>query len=320
MKELVQCFIAWLVAEPTANNASKILGALAQETLKRADSPDPEQREFDAVALVEVCRAGEELDYETAKKWFKDATIERHLMSRLQSIESFFRSQGHKQCLALKKRQSRGRHKTTWYLDAYDLPNFNPDSEYQEGIDPSKISYSVVKPPEIKLNLLGKLMLGRGEFITRSGRGVFWAGLMILSVLPVITAAFLIIAMGALKHDIQTNEVVLVLALTCMCAAYWYIVIRPWALLLDDRIVLGGNFFTALLEDPSQLDMAKDDKHRYIRLVRYAATCPVCAGNIELRYGSGENKRRIFGCCSEVPQEHVFTFDRVTKIGDRYIR
>lgn len=320
MKELVQCFLDWLVAEPVGNNASKILAALARETMKRIDSPDPDQREFDAVALTEACRTGEELDYEKAKKWFMAANIERHMAGRLESIEAYFRGQGKSQCLALKKRPSLGKHKTTWYLEPYDLSESNPEREHPEKSDPRCITYSLQRPPEIKLNMLGKIMLGDGAFITRSGRAVFWAGLMILSVAPVIFAIFLVLTMGAFTHDIKTNEIILVLALTGMCTAYWHIIIRPWVLLLDDRIVLAGNFFTSLLEDPAQLDMAKDDKHRYIRLVRYAATCPVCAGNIELRYGSGENKRRIFGCCSEVPQEHVFTFDRVTMVGERYRR
>lgn len=320
MKELVQCFITWLAAEPTTNNASKILGALARETLKRADSLDPEQREFDAIALVEACRTGEDLDYEKAKKWFLAASIERHMAAHLKNIEAFFRSQGHQQCLALKKRPSLGKHKTTWYFAAYDLLDSISDSNYQENTDSNQITYSVVKPPDIKLNLLGRLMLGNGAFVTRSGRAVFWAGLMILSVIPVIAALFLILALGLFKSSIQANEVFLMVVLVSTCAIYWRSIIRPWILLLDDRIVLGGNLFTALMEDPAQLDMAKDDKHRYIRLVRYDATCPVCAGSIELRYGYGKNGRRIFGCCSEVPQEHVFTFDRVTKTGQRYIR
>lgn len=71
-------------------------------------------------------------------------------------------------------------------------------------------------------------------------------------------------------------------------------------------------------KNPVQLDMAKDDAHRYIRLVRYWAVCPICAGNIELRYGHGPNHRHIFDCCSEVPTKHVFTFDRVTRMGQRY--
>lgn len=63
--------------------------------------------------------------------------------------------------------------------------------------------------------------------------------------------------------------------------------------------------------------MPKDRNARYIRLVRYGGVCPVCAGQIELRYGTGSEARRLFGSCSEAPQEHLFSFDRVTRLGRR---
>ena len=56
---------------------------------------------------------------------------------------------------------------------------------------------------------------------------------------------------------------------------------------------------------------------RVIGLVRYTATCPECSAAVELRYGEGHERRRLFGCCVESPQEHVFTFDRVTRRGRR---
>jgi hypothetical protein len=60
---------------------------------------------------------------------------------------------------------------------------------------------------------------------------------------------------------------------------------------------------------------------RRIQLVSYWATCPICkeelGGNvrIELKKGGKEFPNRLIGCCSESPAEHIYSFDRITRIG-----
>lgn len=334
MKALVDCFIAWLKSEPSGNNAWKIAYVLAQETLKRIDSPDPEQREFDVLDIAIACKPDESWDHESAKAWFTRANLAKFLEARQVNLEAFFRSNGHRSALQVSKRGSSGRHKASWYLAAYELQkeeieiehspvqetstNIHPDGSGV--VDTSSITYTVTKPADIKLSLLGKIFLGRGEFVTRSGRGALWGVLMLFSILPFAACVLLLFAMQALKRPVQTDDLILIPGLVFTCWLYWRMLIRPWVWLIDDRIVLSGDFFTAFKEDAVQLDLAKDDEHRYVRLVRYSATCPICTGNIELKYGIGINRRRVFGCCLEVPQEHVFTFDRVTGTGQRYVR
>lgn len=330
MRDLVLCFYDSLVAEPSDLKAWEIGKALASLTLKRLDSPDPRQVQLEALDIAFDCDPGGNWTHDAAKAFVVRARLSKFFDSRQATIEEFFRTRGHPSAIKIKNYPTTGRHRSTWQLVAYKLdenitqePSISEASRNHTDLseeDSTSIKYSISRPPAIKLNFFGKMMLGHGEIITRSGRGAFWGSLILLSALPLLGCGFLFIALGTLKHSIQTSELILILGLIFIGAAYWHVVVRPWVLLLDDRIVLDINFFTSLMEESAQLDMAKDDKHRYIRLVRYTATCPVCAGNIELRYGTGENKRRIFGCCSEVPQEHVFTFDRVTKVGQRYIR
>jgi hypothetical protein len=60
---------------------------------------------------------------------------------------------------------------------------------------------------------------------------------------------------------------------------------------------------------------------RKIQLVSYWATCPICKENlkrnvrIELKKGGKEFPNRLIGCCSESPAEHIYSFDRITRIG-----
>lgn len=327
MKELLECFIAWLKSEPSTNNAWKILDALALDTLRRADSPDAGQREFDVMWLAEVCRPSDKLDYDASKKWFADAKPLQFLNARRNSLESFFRTHGHVRSLNLEKRGSRGHHKTVWYLQPYDLSG-TQESEVAEspisGEDFShkpetlNITYAVTRPGEIELSWYGRLILGNGVFRTRSWRGGLWAAGMISSAIVMLTCGLFIFQMHTITRPIQTGDLVAILLFTLLAWVIWRIQLRPLVWLLEDRIALASDSLVKLKEDTAHLDMAKDGDHRYIRLVRYTAVCPICAGNIELRYGHGANYRRIFGCCTEVPTEHVFTFDRITKQGQRY--
>jgi hypothetical protein len=60
---------------------------------------------------------------------------------------------------------------------------------------------------------------------------------------------------------------------------------------------------------------------RRIQLVSYWATCPICKEElqrnvrIELKKGGKEFPNRLIGCCSESPTEHIYSFDRITRIG-----
>lgn len=112
------------------------------------------------------------------------------------------------------------------------------------------------------------------------------------------------------------------LASLLMLAAFgwilWRASIRPVLWLLDDRIVMATELWVGWREEPAQLELVRDENSRqHLRLVRYSAVCPVCAGTIALRYSQGPNPRRLVGCCSEVPHEHLFSFDRVLRKGHR---
>lgn len=51
------------------------------------------------------------------------------------------------------------------------------------------------------------------------------------------------------------------------------------------------------------------------QLVRWQADCPICGSVIELKTDSIVAKGELVGCCVESPDEHSFSFDRVTLEG-----
>lgn len=328
MKALIECLIQWLEQERVAGKPWQILHALARETLKRADSPDEEQRHFDALDISAACEPEKDRDYESAKKWLTNSEFKAFINSRRTSLENFFRKAGHTQALELTQIPSKGKNRTVWFFKPYDIELENRDAEYtetpespdQESSDTFNITYQVTEPGEVKINWFGRLILGNGSFKTRSWRGVLWGGLFLSTLFLILAFLYFLAGMRNINRPVQTNDLIFILILASFAWLIWRLILRSMVWLVEDRIVMASDVLLAFTEDAAQLDMKKIDEFRHIRLVRYSAVCPICAGSIELRYGHGENHRRIFGCCSESPAEHVYTFDRVTQIGHRYQR
>lgn len=331
MKALLQCLVDWLHEGRSESKAWRILDVLARETFKRADSDDPEQREFDALDIAQACEPDRDWSYDNAKKWLIGAEVPKYLNARRSQFEAFFRERGHSQALVVEQRKSTGRYRSPWFLSVYDLPGLEQDdgevgtsSVQQTPPDTSsrvvahELAYEFTPSGNIKLSALGRLFLGTGSIRTRSPRALLWAALWLGAVLLALACLFLFWAMGWSGRPLTTGDLIAACLSLGSTWVVWRSCILPLTWLLDDRMLLGGSALSTLNEAPTQLDMARVGNHRYIRLVRYGGVCPMCAGAIELRYGQGMNARRIFGCCSEAPQEHVFTFDRVTRVGRRY--
>lgn len=330
MKALVLCLIDWLVQEPSSLEARSALLALARETLKRLDSADPDQRKFDAEEIAAACDRPEKDSYDAAKRWLNRAEVPSYLVAREQSLADFFRRHGHAQLVAVQKTDTIGRHRALWFLAPKDLPAEAAvdDAIIATGADlgdsilaapanpnPIGLVYEFTPPSRIKLSLVGRLLLtSKGQVATLSRMGLVWASILLLTALFVVLLLGSVSIMTLVSRPVQTNDLALMLVALGLSWVTWRLTLRPLVWLLEDRIV-PVELLSGWSEDLCQLDMAKDADHRYIRLVRFSGVCPICAGRIELRYGQGTQSRRLFGCCSEAPQEHRFSFDRVTRRG-----
>jgi hypothetical protein len=332
MKLLVESLIDWLDQNRSDVHAHRILRALAEETRKRADSPDQEQREFDALQIAHA--AGQDLtwDYDAAKRWLTKADISTYLAVRQVSLQDFFRRHGHSQTLEVSKTDSAGRHRALFFLAVVPIPDQEMGSELEEATvqQPSptpanqskdELEYEFTPSEDIKKSPLGRMFLGAsGQAATLSPRGLLWAGLLISSFVFLAAIVWLVWAMTTVKRPVQVSDLALLLLLASLGWAIWRLYTRPLVWLVDDRVIPAPEVLAAWSELPCQLEMTKEDDKKYIRLVRFSGVCPVCAGRIELRYGEGDSARRLFGACNEAPQEHVYEFDRVTRLGRRYRR
>ena len=319
MRELVECLQAWLADNRADGNAYALLVALAGETLKRADSADPAQREFDAEALA-VAAEGP-TGFEAAKRWIDRAKFEIFDAARRAEIEQHFRAAGFAQGLKVTRRSPGGKHRAHWFLEPYNLPDLEGPADPEERAVPvdelQSIQYDFTAAGEIRAAWYVKLLIGTGSFVTRSWRGLLWVTVSFLLPLAYLVVIILTgLGYTSFKRPVQTSDLASMLMLGTLGWAVWRLSIRPLVWLIDDRIIPATELWVAWNEENAQIELATDeDKRRRLQLVRYSAACPICAGKIELRYSQGPNRRRLVGCCSEAPHEHVFSFDRIRRMG-----
>ncbi|MBW8456983.1 MAG: hypothetical protein K0M58_00855 [Thiobacillus sp.] len=117
---------------------------------------------------------------------------------------------------------------------------------------------------------------------------------------------------------------ILVLVATAAAAGYFaWIMVSGVGRLGDKRIIMAPDILIGFREYGVQLELTRIDSTpraaSRLGLVRYAATCPICGAKVQVESGGREFHGRLVGRCQESPDEHVFSFDRVTRSG-KYLR
>lgn len=88
--------------------------------------------------------------------------------------------------------------------------------------------------------------------------------------------------------------------------------------LFDDRIIIAPDWTIAWKEFGATIEINRSKisgVSNTIHVNRYSAICPVCGWMVKLDKGEPEFAQRIVGRCEENPREHVFSFDRSTRLG-----
>lgn len=328
MEDLLNCLQDWLAKNRADNVAYALLCALTEETKKVAKTSDGSQREFTAADLAPAAGGPAAKDFDAAKGYVTRARLEVFVEARRTAIEAHFRAAGHGQALVVRRRSPGGKHRAVWYLEAYDLPEPPTTPELTDPVEPPRpavadaasptIRYDFIPPGQVKAAWYGKPLVGAGSFVTRSWRGLLWIGLLLVPVTFLVLSLLMGLGFAYVKQPVQTSDLASMVLMAGTAWVAWWFWLRPFTWLLDDRITLASEAWVAGSEPAAQLELALDaNKRRRLQLVRYTAVCPICAGTIELRYAQGVNRRRLVGCCSEVPHEHVFSFDRVLRTGQR---
>lgn len=327
MRELVECLRDWLAANRADGSAYTLLLALTTETLKRVGSNDAGQREFDAQQLAAAAERKEADDFEASKRWVDRAKLELFADVRAVAIDEHFRAAGHTNALRPKRRSPGGKHRAVWFLESYPLVNVSAESSanpethltpVSSADDTLFIQYEFTPPGQVRAAWYIRPLIGAGSFVTRSWRGLLWVSVLLIPLGYLLLSALLALLQLQIKRPLQTADLASLMAIPVLAWGVWTLFVRPMMWLLEDRIIPTSELWVAWAEQLGQLELVSDKgKKRRLQLVRYTAICPICAGSIELRYSQGPNRRRLVGCCTEAPHDHVYSFDRIRRAGRR---
>ncbi len=112
---------------------------------------------------------------------------------------------------------------------------------------------------------------------------------------------------------------IFLIVVTIQHAIVHYQVFRKRAVIASFLInITSDDFYDSLLicgNDEDAPEATVDDPIRRLQLVRYKSQCPVCNSVVGVIKGRGDLKGRLIGSCWQSPDEHVFSFDPVTRKG-----
>lgn len=288
-----------------------------------ADSDSAKIDGFSAIDLVDaVQKAGVTTgdgqgDPENFRKWVSRNwnKLEEIWTERRPGVIQRFRDSGLDLNPELERREGGGRtHPTLYFL------KFAPgDSAIEESLDPQvPVPADGVRyyTEEIRPAQWLNWLASRGYPLVGWRANVFVGAVMtiILSILAIL----LIIWFGVIWAPTTVKSISSVLSLGLVAAGAWFLM-RPFVELINNRVALAPWWMQGAVsghEDRLVELRRKDDiGANAICLTRYSGKCPLCGGNVLVSSGRREFHGRLVGRCGQAPNEHVFSFDPVLRIG-----
>lgn len=151
-----------------------------------------------------------------------------------------------------------------------------------------------------------------------------WRRILFLfpAIFSLLTALLVVLSVWFIldqQPDLRTGRIItLIAAAALFCLLAWDIGMVVFRL-LDKRIIMAPDALLSFREHGVQLELTRTSNipgaPSRLGLVRYAATCPICGAKVLLDKGGKEFHGRLVGRCQESPDEHVYSFDRVTRSG-----
>lgn len=180
--------------------------------------------------------------------------------------------------------------------------------------------------PATDISPLYRIIYRDGRYVLKGWRHWLLTGITVFQGLSfcilVILACFNVISLPSRGEDAISGAIIYSL----LAAIIYYMVMKP-ALRESDLRTSPARPGTTIRGGEAWIDRtnvnlgrAKTDPHyrhgepAYRQIVRWKAECPICGSPVELKTDSPVAKGLVGGCV-ESPDEHSFTFDRVTLEG-----
>jgi len=207
-------------------------------------------------------------------------------------------------------------------LVKYRLIAIEIDRAKVKGPNPyrNKIKHDIeyVAVQDFMPTFIGKLLFGQSNEVVGAKKWimVFTPFLQIIFYVIMIFSLILL-----LKDESLTSISFYYVAI--LIGAIWFLVdkVNRFNRFTEDRIIMASDYFmswdeTSILQEIVTVNDEKGNfLHKKVQLTKYVGVCPLCSSQVELAKGEPDFSRRIIGRCKESPREHIFSFDRITKLG-----
>lgn len=319
LRAVASCLLDYLKAHGKSGQVFGVLHFLAHATLRCLDAG--KEARFNNFAIRSAVTGETEGD---ASAWLSRhwKTINGEIrQQREEGLQAFAAHQGLDCYPWVGKLESSGGagNQALYFLVALPLP-----ANHDSGARPSELA-----PPDITYipaeNFKPSWWAGRlfDENRVASGwrKGMLIWPTLIWFIVVGLFGILLFFALSQSTTPLTTRD----LAATVLLGAIsWYAfrVVKRFERLVDDRIIVASDHLVGFREFGVCLELFKAERAatytpKSLRMIKYAAVCPVCGAQVLLDAGEPDFPRRIVGRCQESPREHVFSFDRVTRSGSR---
>lgn len=295
-------------------NAVKVMAYIAQQAIRSADDVSvPSKVSTKAIHTDLGGNANQEPSGWLSPLWKKIEDryypeIEEHVVAQC-------RNMGLTTYPVFKKLEGNPAYYTLAGSEIPDLPTSHESLSAIVASTDSDIEYK--KDLTLKLSFLGRYLFQNGMDWTPKRRAAFLIGNLVF--LLTIFCYFFSIGLSLwLAKELSAIQMLL-LVLSGITVGGWAhrVITETWKV-FDDRIAIAPYWALAWSEWGATIEIIRSKepiRTSKIEVSRYSSTCPICGWMVRLESGKRGFSRRLIGRCEENPREHVFSFDRSTKLG-----
>lgn len=238
-----------------------------------------------------------------SNSWAKDASVDGYLASRRASL-----SQALDAGMTLDWEFEPGK-PIYWRTGIREA-----DADESFRLEASVLRYRE-QTPAIRLSRWGQLQFpGVGSPSQTYRKWVFQAPLLLAVLIFILLSFLMTFAVMKMATASLSGAVSLAMIIALMLLIYRWMSQRYGELLTNRIILVDAANIREYLEGATVEFDHKPGK-REVRLRRYVSECPICNAEVHLAAGVEPHRVRLVGRCVDSPQEHIYSFDRVTLEG-----
>lgn len=319
LRAVAVCLLGYLKVHGKSGQVFGVLHFLAQETLRCLDAG--KEARFNNFAIRSAVTGETEGD---ASAWLSRhwRTINGEIrQQREEGLQAFAAQQGLDCYPWVGKLESSGGagNQALHFLVALPLPTSqHSDARPSESALPD-ITY--IPAENLKPSWWACWLFDKNRVASGWRKGMLICPTLIWFIIVGLLGILLFFALSQSTTPLTTRDLV---AIMLVGAIPWYAfrVVKRFERLVDDRMIMASDHMVGFREFGVCLELFKPDgattdTPKSLRMIKYAASCPVCGAQVLLDAGEPDFPRRIVGRCQESPREHVFSFDRATRSGSR---